>query len=129
MTSDDLIVIKKSTIASKLGNLLGKMLEFYTKFNLEILLFWRRLLPESEGPIRLVDVFVGKESGFKWLVSFIRILLNNPITALFVSTFSMYLVGEFFQGRISQLLMWLCYFNLLTMMFQVMGWIDKLQGK
>jgi hypothetical protein len=130
MIDDNLITINKSEVSAKLGKILGKMLVFYIKLNMEITLFWRRLLPKNEGEkISLVDAFLGKESFFKWFSDFIRTLLENPITALSVSTFTMYLVGGLFQGRINEILMWLAFFNILTMMFQVMGWIDKLQGK
>lgn len=127
--TDDLIVIKKSTIKAKLANILGKMLLFYTKLNLEIVLFWRRLLPPTEGNISLIDATIGNKSFAQWLISATRSLLDNPLTALFISTFSMFIIGGFFQGRISEVLTYLCFFNLLTMMFNVMGWIDKLQEK
>ena len=127
--TDDLIVVKKSTIKAKLANLLGKMLLFYTKFNLEIVLFWRRLLPPAQGNISLIDATIGDASFAQWLTNAIRSLLDNPLTALFISTFSMFIIGGFFQGRISEVLTYVCFFNLLTMMFQVMGWIDKLQEK
>ena len=129
MSNDNLIIIKRSTIRSKLGNILGKMLAFYIRSNLEITLFWRRLLPRSKKPIPLMDAIIGKESFFMWISSFIRTLLDNPITALVVSTISMYLIGQFFLGRISEVLMWLSFFNVLTMMCHIMGWIDKLQKK
>jgi hypothetical protein len=129
MSDDNLIVIKKSTVKAKLGNILGKMFTFYIKFNLEITLFWRRLLPKYENKTSLMDAVVGNESLGKWLVSFIRTLLDNKVTALTVSTVSMYIVGQFFLGRISEILMWLSFFNVLTMMFHIMGWIDKLQEK
>lgn len=127
--TENLIVIKKDTVKKKLGNILGKMLRFYIDFNREIGLFWRRILPKTEEKIALVDVFVGKKSFFLWLSSFIRILLDNPITALVVSTVTAAGVAGTFQGRISEILMYVIFFNLLTAMFQVMGWIDKLQEK
>jgi hypothetical protein len=127
--TEDLIVIKKSTIKEKLGSALGKMLKFYTDFNHEVILFWRRLLPPAVGNISLVDATIGDKSFSQWLINATRLLLDNPLTALFFSTFSMFLIGGFFQGRISEVLTYLCFFNILTMMFNVMGWIDKLQGK
>jgi len=129
MVEDNLIVLKKSVIKEKLGKLLGKMLLFYTKFNLEIVLFWRRLLPPAQGKISLVDATIGDKSFTQWAVNAIRSLLDNPLTALFISTFSMFIIGGFFQGRISEVLTYLCFFNILTMMLQVLGVIDKLQGK
>ena len=129
MINDNLIILKKSAIKEKLGKLLGKMLLFYTKFNLEIVLFWRRLLPPAQGSISLIDATVGNKSFAQWLVNAVRSLLDNPLTALFISTFSMFIIGGFFQGRISEVLTYLCFFNILTMMLQVLGVIDKLQGK
>lgn len=126
---DDLIIIKKSTVKKKIGNILGKMLKFYTRFNIEIVLFWRRLLPESEEKISLMDVILGKKSFFIWASNAIRILLNNPITALSIVSITLYIIAGTFQGRISDILLYLTYFNILTMMFNVMGWIDKLQEK
>ena len=129
MINDNLIILKKSAIKEKLGKLLGKMLLFYTKFNLEIVLFWRRLLPPAQGSISLIDATVGNKSFAQWLVNAVRSLLDNPLTALFISTFSMFIIGGLFQGRISEILIYLCFFNILTMMLQVLGVIDKLQGK
>lgn len=127
--TENLIVIKKDTVKRKLGNILGKMLGFYIDFNREIALVWRRVLPKTEEKIPLVDVFVGKASFFLWLSSFIRILLDHPITALTISTLTAAGVAGVFQGRIGEILMYVIFFNLLTAMLQVMGWIDKLQEK
>lgn len=108
MTDDTLIVINKSTVKEKLGNILGKSLEFYIDLNRELTLFWRRIF--------------SKESR-------ILILLENRYISLFFNILIFAFIGQFFGGLISQITMYGAFMNILTMMFQVMGWIDKLQGK
>lgn len=129
MIDDNLITVNKKSVARELGNILGAMLRFYTKFNTEIILFWRRLLPTSDKKVSLIDATLGKESFALWLSNFIRILLDNPLTALFINIFTLYIIAGFFGGRISEILMYVAFFNLLTMMLQVLGVIDKLQKK
>lgn len=108
MNDENLIVIKKTTVKRKLGNILGKMLEFYIDLNIELTLFWRRLF--------------SKESR-------ILILLSNRYIALFFNILLFAFIGQFFGGLINQVMFYGAFFNIITMMFNVMGWIDKLQGK
>lgn len=106
MTNDeDLIIIKKTTAKKKIGKILVKMLTFYTDMNKELTLFWRRIFSKE---------------------SVILKLLENQYIALFFNVLLFAFVGRVFGGTISIVLLWMTFFNILTMMFHVMGWIDKL---
>lgn len=107
MSEENLIVINKSTVKRKLGNILGKALDFYVDLNKELTLFWRRIF--------------SKESR-------ILILLDNTYIALFFNILIFAFIGQFFGGLISQIALYGAFMNILTMMFEVMGWIDKLKS-
>lgn len=88
-----------------LRELCSKLLEAYSATNRELLFFWRK--------------YLSKQSSNK-LNNALRILIENPATALFLNTFLFYAISMVFGGVISVFFFYLSLANIVCFSLHIL---------
>lgn len=99
-------------IKAKLLNILIKLDEFYIDLNQQLLFFWHRILSRQSG---------------NRLTNGLKILIENPSTALLMNTILFAIFGVVFGGTIERILFIITGLNIFVFCVRILGWADKLK--
>lgn len=98
-------------IKAKILNILIKLDQFYINLNQQLLFFWHRILSrQSENR----------------LTNGLKILIENPATALLLNTILFSALGIIFGGLIERILFIISGLNILVFCIKILGWESKL---
>lgn len=99
-------------IKAKLLNILIKLDQFYIHLNQQLLFFWHKILTrQSENR----------------LTNGLKILIENPATALLLNTILFAALGIIFGGLIERVLFIITGLNIIVFCVKILGWQDKLE--
>ena len=90
------------------------ILQLYVFLNQELLWAWRRILDKQSDNV---------------YTRFLRTMLENEATTLFINTVLFYILSSFLSGNggiIGSVFGWLAYINITVFLAKVLGWDKKI---